>query len=83
MELDILKEIIAEVLNVDTKEIMAETTFMNDLGADSLDEYQILLKIEDAFSIRLTREDAEGVKTVQDALQLILKTEQKAGKSSD
>jgi acyl carrier protein len=45
MELEKLKKIIAEVLNVDTEEITPETTFVDDLGADSLDVYQIIMGI--------------------------------------
>ncbi|MBR4122658.1 MAG: acyl carrier protein, partial [Erysipelotrichaceae bacterium] len=51
MEFDKLKEIIAEVLSVDTNEIRLETTFMEDLGADSLDLFQIIMGIEDAFNM--------------------------------
>ena len=47
MELEKLKKVIAEVLNVDPDEITPETTFMDDLGADSLDVFQIIMGIED------------------------------------
>ena len=51
MEFEKLKKIIAEVLNVDPDEITMETTFQDDLGADSLDVYQIIMGIEEEFDI--------------------------------
>ena len=57
MELEKLKAIIAEVLNVDPDEITPETTFTDDLGADSLDVYQIVMGIEDAFDIHVEEDD--------------------------
>ena len=71
MELEILKEMIAMVLSVDTKEITLETTFVDDLGADSLDIYQIIMGIEQEFDIKIEAEDAEKVTTVAQALELI------------
>lgn len=71
MELDKLKQIIAEVLSVDPKEITPETTFVDDLGADSLDVFQIVMGIEDAFSIEIEAEDAENIVTVGEAVELI------------
>ena len=63
MELEKLQQIIAEVLNVDASEVMPGTTFTEDLGADSLDLYQIILGVEDAFDIdggRCDRSDSES-----------------------
>lgn len=71
MELDKLRRIIAEVLCVDTREITEETSFVGDLCADSLDLYQIVMGIEEEFSIEISQEDAERVSTVGEALQLI------------
>ena len=71
MEFDKLKEVIATVLCVDTKEITADTTFIEDLGADSLDIYQIVMGIEQEFAIEITEEDAEKISTVGEALELI------------
>lgn len=71
MELDKLKEVIASVLCVDTREIGLDTTFMGDLGADSLDVYQIVLEIEREFDIKITAEEAEKVHNVSEALELI------------
>lgn len=73
MELDKLKSIIAEVLNVDVDEISMETTFVDDLGADSLDVFQIITGIEDEFDIEISNEDAETIVTVGDAVEQIKK----------
>ena len=54
MELEKLKKVIAEVLNVDPEEITPESTFVDDLGADSLDVYQIIMGIEEEFDIDVT-----------------------------
>ncbi len=71
MELEKLQQIIAEVLNVDASEVMPGTTFTDDLGADSLDLYQIILGVEDAFEIEIPQEEAEKIVTVGDAVELI------------
>ncbi len=74
MELEKLREVIAEVLSVDTKEITLETTFLEDLGADSLDVYQIIMGIEEAFHIEIPAEKAERITTVGEAVELIKKS---------
>ncbi|MBP5197886.1 MAG: acyl carrier protein [Lachnospiraceae bacterium] len=71
MEFEKLKQIIADVLNVDPEEIKPETTFMDDLGADSLDVFQIILGIEDTFQIEVPAEKAEKITTVEEAVELI------------
>ena len=71
MELEKLQQIIAEVLNVDASEVMPGTTFTDDLGADSLDMYQIILGVEDAFDIEIPQEEVEKIVTVGDAVELI------------
>jgi len=71
MELEKLKKIIAEVLNVDAEEITPETTFMDDLGADSLDVYQIIMGIEEEFDIEIPAESAESITTVEQAVEMI------------
>lgn len=71
MEFEKLKKIIAEVLNVDPDEITMETTFQDDLGADSLDVYQIIMGIEEEFDIEIPAETAEQVNTVEDAVEMI------------
>ena len=71
MEFDLLKEIIAEVLNVDAAEITADTTFVDDLGADSLDVFQIIMGIEEEFDIEIPNDAAESIVTVNDAVEHI------------
>ena len=71
MEFEKLKKIIAEVLNVDPDEITVETTFQDDLGADSLDVYQIIMGIEEEFDIEIPAESAEQVTTVEEAVEMI------------
>ncbi len=71
MELNKLREVIAVILSVDTKEITEETTFLEDLGADSLDVYQIIMGIEDAFQIEIPAEKVEHITTVGEAVELI------------
>ena len=70
-ELMKLKNIIAEVLNVDPEEVTMETTFVDDLGADSLDVFQIIMGIEEEFDIEVPAEIAENIKTVEEAVELI------------
>lgn len=71
MEFEKLKGIIAEVLNVDEDEISMETTFVDDLGADSLDVFQIIMGIEEEFDIEIPTEEAEKIITVGDAVEQI------------
>ena len=71
MEFDKLREIIAEVLNVDADEITMETTFVDDLGADSLDVFQIIMGIEEEFDIEIPDDAVEQISTVQDAVDQI------------
>lgn len=66
-----LKQIIADVLNVDPDEIEMDTTFMDDLGADSLDVFQIIMGIEEEFDIEVPAEEAENITTVEEAVELI------------
>lgn len=74
MEFDLLKEIIAEVLNVDAAEIKEDTTFVDDLGADSLDVFQIIMGVEEKLDIEVDTDAAEKLSTVGDAVELIKKT---------
>ncbi|MCR4675521.1 MAG: acyl carrier protein [Lachnospiraceae bacterium] len=74
MEFETLKKIIAEVLNVDEAEITKETTFIDDLGADSLDVFQIIMGVEEELDIEVNSDDAEKIVTVGDAVELIKKT---------
>ncbi len=71
MEFEKLKKVIAEVLNVDPEEISMDTTFTDDLGADSLDVFQIIMGIEEEFDIEIPAEKAEKITTVEEAVELI------------
>jgi len=71
MELEKLKKVIAEVLSVDPEEITMETTFVDDLGADSLDVFQIIMGLEEEFDIEIPPEKAEKITTVGEAVELI------------
>ena len=71
MEFQKLKEIIIDVLNVSEEDIKMETTFVDDLGADSLDIFQIIMGIEEAFDIEIENEEAEKIVTVGDAVEQI------------
>ena len=71
MEFEKLKQIIADVLNVDADEITMDTTFVDDLGADSLDIFQIIMGLEEEFDIEIANEEAEKIATVGDAVEQI------------
>ena len=71
MELEKLQQIIVDVLNVDASEVTMDTTFTDDLGADSLDVFQILMGVEETFDIEIPQEDAERIVTVADAVDVI------------
>ncbi len=71
MEFEKLKQIIVEVLNVDENEITMDTTFIDDLGADSLDVFQIIMGLEEEFDIEIPNEQAEKIVTVGDAVEQI------------
>ena len=71
MEFEKLQGIIAEVLNLDAEDITMATTFVDDLGADSLDIFQIIMGIEEEFDIEIPQEAAENIVTVGDAVEQI------------
>lgn len=71
MEFEKIRDIIAEVLNLDTEEITMESSFIDDLGADSLDVFQIIMGIEETFDIEIDNEEAEKIVTVGDAVEEI------------
>ena len=72
MEFEKLKKIIVEVLNVDENEITMDTTFIDDLGADSLDVFQIIMGLEEEFDIEIPNEQAEKIVTVADAVEVLM-----------
>ena len=71
MEFEKLRKIIVEVLNVDENEVTMESTFIDDLGADSLDVFQIIMGLEEEFDIEIPNEEAEEIVTVADAVEQI------------
>ena len=71
MEFEKLQKIIAEVLNLSEEEIRPDSTFVDDLGADSLDVFQIIMGIEEEFDIEIPNEAAEQIVTVGDAVEQI------------
>ena len=73
MEFEKLRDIIVEVLNVDETEVTMESTFIDDLGADSLDVFQIIMGIEEEFDIEIPNEEAEKIVTVGDDVEQIKK----------
>ena len=73
MEFEKLQKIIAEVLNLSEEEIRPDSTFVDDLGADSLDVFQIIMGIEEEFDIEIDNDEAEKITTVQDAVDQIKK----------
>ena len=71
MEFEKLQEIIAECLNLEPDDITMGATFVDDLGADSLDIFQIIMGIEEAFDIEIPNDAAEQIVTVGDAAEQI------------
>lgn len=71
MEFERLQQIIAEVLNVEPDDITINSTFVDDLGADSLDIFQIVMGIEEEFDIEIPNEVAEHIVSVNDAVEQI------------
>lgn len=74
MEFEVLKKHISEVLGVDANEITEDMEFDRDLGADSLDTFQILMDVEEELGMTVDEEKAESIKTVGDAVRLIKET---------
>lgn len=71
MEFEKIRDIIADVLNLDPKEITEDKKFVDDLGADSLDIFQIIMGIEESFDIEIDNDEAENIVTVGDAAEQI------------
>jgi acyl carrier protein len=68
-----VKDIIVEQLGVEEDEVSPEASFIDDLGADSLDTVELVMAFEEEFNIEIPDEDAEGISTVQDAIDYIKK----------
>ena len=71
MEFEKLQGIIAEVLNIEPEDVTMAAPFVDDLGADSLDIFQIIMGIEEEFDIEIPNEAAEQIVTVGDAVEQI------------
>lgn len=71
MELEMLKDAIVKVLKIDAGELTLETRFVEDLGADSLDMYQIAMSLEEVFDVSFSEDDLKQVVTVNDAYELL------------
>ena len=72
-----VKSIIVEQLGVDANEVTAEASFVDDLGADSLDTVELVMAFEEAFNIEIPDEDAEKIQKVKDAVEYIEKNSSK------
>lgn len=70
-EFNKLKAIIADVLNLDPDEITEDMRFVEDLGADSLDLFQVVMGLEGEFDIKVPMERVENIKTVGEALEML------------
>ena len=71
MEFDALKKVMANILGMDPNEIEMDMTFLNDLGADSLDVYQIVMGVEEELGITIPSEPLQNITTVREAVELI------------
>lgn len=74
MELEILTKVLVEVLGVDASEIHEDTTFVKDLGADSLDVFQVVSRLEEELNVTFVPAKVEKIETVEQALVLIKET---------
>jgi acyl carrier protein len=70
---DRVKKIIAEKLSVDLAEVVPEASFVDDLGADSLDLVELIMSMEEEFDTDISDEDAEQITTVKDAIDYVNK----------
>ena len=68
---DKVKKIIAEKLSVDMEEVIPEASFVDDLGADSLDLVELIMSMEEEFDVEISDEDAEKITTVKDAYDYV------------
>lgn len=73
MEFEAFKRAVAKVLGMDPDEIDMDMTFLGDLGADSLDLYQIVMEVEDELNISIPKQNLDSVSTVREAVEIIEK----------
>ncbi len=79
MELEKLKRIIAEVMNIEVESITEDTSFVDDLGADSLDIFQIIMGMEEEYDIEIDSDTVDGIQTVRGAVEAIRRITGKTG----
>jgi acyl carrier protein len=72
---DKIKKIICEQLEVDEKDVVPEASFIDDLGADSLDQVELIMAMEEEFGISISDEEAEKIATVKDAIAYVEKSQ--------
>ena len=70
-----IKKIICEQLEVDEKDVVPEASFIDDLGADSLDQVELIMAMEEEFGISISDEEAETIATVKDAIAYVEKSQ--------
>jgi acyl carrier protein len=70
---DKIKKIICEQLDVPEEDVVPEASFVDDLGADSLDQVELIMAMEEEFDVSIPDEDAENIGTVQDAIDYVKK----------
>ena len=68
-----VKKIICEQLDVSEEDVVSKASFVDDLGADSLDQVELIMAMEEEFDISISDEDAENINTVQDTIDYITK----------
>ncbi len=73
MTFEALKDLIVEELDVDAADVTVEASFIDDLGADSLDLFEMVMTIEDEFGVAIPNEELSNIKTVQDVLDYAAK----------
>lgn len=78
MDFSKIKEVVAEQLGVDVADLTAETSLKEDLNADSLDLFQIIMSLEEEFSIEIPTEDTESINTIGDIENYLLKRSEEA-----
>lgn len=71
MDINKIKEVVAEQLQLDVAEIKEETSLKEDLNADSLDLFQIIMSLEEEFGIEIPTEDTESIKTIGDIVKYL------------
>lgn len=78
MDIERIKEVVAEQLGVEVAELTEETSLKDDLNADSLDLFQIIMSLEEEFGIEIPTEDAESIGTIGDIEKYIAKRSEEA-----